>query len=129
MFVVPADLKYTRTGHFNSSPYCVILRATDIMKGKTVVEDARVCINSNISLIHAVEMLPEPEKLRASESKNKKNRKVISSNLVTAEDMKVSGSSSMPVVQFPDVAEILQNASYLARVVEPLQPINEAKIK
>lgn len=91
-------------------------------------ENATVCIYTNQTIVYkGVELLPEPARLRASEDRNRKAKK-ITSNPANSGDMKVSKVQSA-AVEYPDQAEVLQSASVYARVVEPLHKITDRKIK
>lgn len=91
-------------------------------------ENATVCIYTNLtSATRGVEFLPEPAKLRASEERGRKIKK-LTSNPTSSGDTKVSGTSSV-AVEYLDSVEVLQNASDYARILEPLQPITDTKIK
>lgn len=90
-----------------------------------MIENATVCIFTNqTSTGRGLEFLPEPAKLRASEDRSRKTKK-ITSNPSTSED---SGSSNI-AVEYPDVVEVLQNASEYARILEPMQPITDSKTR
>lgn len=128
-FLLSTDLKFIISGHFTSSPYCVILQAREILRGRTLTENATICVFSNsTSQSQGVEFLPEPEKLRAGDERNNRKTKKVISNPATSGEMKVSSPINF-VVQFPEEAKVLQNASDFARVVEPLQPVSDNKIK
>lgn len=91
-------------------------------------ESANVCIFTNsTSATRGVEFLPEPEKLRASDEKSRKTKK-ITSNPATSGDSKVSSPLNV-AVEYPESVEVLQNASDYARVLEPTQPITDIKIR
>ena len=91
-------------------------------------ENANVCIYTNLtSATRGVEFLPEPAKLRASEDRSRKTKK-ITSNPATSGESKVSSSVNIPV-EYPDFAKVLQNASDYARILEPFQPITDGKIR
>lgn len=122
------DLKFTTSGHFTRSPYCVTLQAREVIRGRIRAENASVCVFTNQAIASkGVELLPEPARLRASEDKNKKARK-ITSNLANPGDSRVSSGQSI-VVDYPNQVEVLQNASDYARVVEPVEEITDNKIK
>lgn len=124
----PTDLKFIKEGHFTSSPYCVTLQAREVVRGRTVNEDAKVCIFTNLtSVTKGVEFLPFPESLRASESGNRKSKK-ITNNPATGGDQKVSSGIEF-VVNFPDAVEVLQNASEYARVAEPTAAVVDSKTR
>jgi hypothetical protein len=104
----------------------VILQAREEIKGRIMTENATVCIFTNQTAVaRGAETLPRPERLR--DDRNKKIKK-ITSNSATSEGMKVS-SPLTSVIQFPDEIEILQNASSYARVVEPIDPVTDTKIR
>lgn len=67
-----------------------------------------------------------PESLRDDKT-NRKSRK-IASNPATAGDQKVSASINV-AVKYPDEVEVFQNASKLARVVEPIYSLSDVKIE
>lgn len=54
--------------------------------------------------------------------------KKITSNPATSADAKVSSALSV-AVQYPDEVKVLQNATDFARIVEPLVPITDGKIR
>jgi hypothetical protein len=102
------------------------LQAKEIVKRKTVYENSTICIFTDSTQINVVEMLPAPEKLRAGE-KSRKIKKITSGSLSSNEQNK----NFIPtmIIEYPTEVYVLQNASYLARVAEPLTRINESKIR
>lgn len=91
-------------------------------------ENATVCIFTNLtSATRGVEFLPEPAKLRASEDRGRKMKKITSNPAASAE-LKVSGTLKADV-EYRDTAEVLQNASDYARILEPLEPITDSKLR
>lgn len=121
------DLKYAKSGHFKDSPYCVVLQAREVIRGKQLTENATICIfTTSTSSAHGVEFLPNPEKLRDERNGNRNTKKITSSG-TTSDESKVSSPLKFVVI-FPDQAEVLQNASSFARVVEPTETSQESKI-
>jgi hypothetical protein len=115
-----SDLQFTRTGHFEAKPepYCIVFQAREVIRGRTMVENATVCI-------FTPEPVPVPMSLR--DDRNRKTKK-FSSNPASSEQLKVSSPVDF-VLEYPGKVEVLQNASIYARVVEPVKPINDKQNK
>lgn len=91
--------------------------------------NSTVCIFTNLtSATHGVEYLPKPERLRASDEKNRKIKKINSNPATASGESRVSSSSNV-IVEFPEDARVLQSASNYARVVEPVTAISDSDIK
>lgn len=120
-------MKFTKDGHYTSSPYCVVLQARDYVKGRVFKENATVCIFTNLTIAgRGIEFLPKPESLRDDKT-NRKSRK-IASNPATAGEQRVSAPIVVDV-KYPETTEVFQNASKFARVVEPNVAPNDARIE
>lgn len=112
-------MEFTRDGHFDVSPYCVVLQAREVIRGKKMVENATVCILTP-------EPIPVPMRLR--DEKGSRKTKKVNSNPSSTEQLKVSTTVNF-VLEYPGVVEVLQNASIYARVVEPVKPISDKQNK
>lgn len=121
------DLKFSKTSHFSLSPYCVVVQAREKFKKKIHVENSTVCINSDVSLLH--EMLPKPAKRH--DRKSSASARLISETMPTATTPLnlIITKKSVESIEYPSEVFILQNASFLARVAEPLRKVNDTKIK
>lgn len=116
-------MKYSRNGHFDSTQYCVVLQANELLKKKLHHENVTLCVYPQI------EKLPTPAPLRSDGNGNKKTRKItenIGSLSAPSSGVKVQKLIS---IEYPSEVSVLQNASYLARVVEPKTKLNDANIR
>lgn len=127
------DLKYTISGHFTSSPYCVVLQVKEMFKRKTHYENSTVCIYTDVSQVYAAEILPQPAKLRAKEKNKKMTDNLITSSsstpLPNGNGKKVSQKQTFIIIEYPTDVIVLQNASYFSRVAEPLIKFSDTKIR
>lgn len=110
------DLKFSKDGHFSSSPYCVVLQATEKINRNIHKENATICIFTAqpISTLHGIELLPKPEEYRDERGGRKKRIK----NGNTENSFDPPFPSNINVI-FPDNATIFQNATNFARVTAP----------
>ncbi|CAG9798345.1 unnamed protein product [Chironomus riparius] len=111
------DLRYTKTGHFTSFPYCIVLKAKEVIKKKVRYENATICFE------RVFEPLPKAEKL-TSEDKSRKARG-------KAENSAASGKTAklLANIEYPNEVTVLQNASRLAHVTEPKSKISDSKVE
>jgi hypothetical protein len=121
------DLKFMKDGHFTTSPYCVILQAKENIRNKIHKENATICVYTSQPMLtpHGIELLPTPAEYRGERSGSKKIKKLKNSD---GENSEFSSTSSNVIIEFPEFVKIHQNASFLARVTEPLKSINDKSI-
>lgn len=119
-----SGLVFSKTGHFPISPYCVILQAREQLRKKSHVESTTICILTDTSKVH--ELLPKPERRQDNRNPRKGATPIISLSTTMATELTTKSSL---IIEYPSEVEILQNASFLARVAEPNIKIEDTKIK
>lgn len=118
-------MAFAKQGHFTISPYCVVLQAREQLRKKAHTEQSTICITSDILKVH--EMLPKPERRQDSPSTKKGQLPSFSVSTLKPADLSTKGSPL--IIEYPGEVIVLQNASFLARVAEPLEKLNDPKIK
>lgn len=103
------DLQFTKTSHFTSSPYCVVVQAREQLRRKVHVENSTVCIESDVSIIS--EMLPKPEKRQDNRSSS-----LQFANLTVKKN-------NLTKIEYPSNVSLFQNATMLARVAQPFNKL------
>lgn len=114
--IICLGLQYTKTGHFKSFPYCIVLQAKEVIKKKVRYENATICFE------RVFETLPNAEKL-TSEDKSRKARGK-AENLASGKTAKLLAN-----IEYPNEVTVLQNASRLAHVTEPKRKITDSKVE
>jgi hypothetical protein len=90
-------------------------------------ENSTICLYSDIN---ASEMLPRAYELRANGKHNNKNFASSSAMATTlSTNVKSVQQQELVKIEYPASAIVFQNASYLARVAEPLTRTNDSKLR
>ena len=133
-------MTFKKTSHFTSSPYCVVVQAREILRKKVHVENSTVCIFSDVTSVPGLKT--KPSKRHDDRSTKRSSMKMYTetipaastpSDIIIKKESVVLSASLIkkdPVnIEFPSEVVVLQNASFLARVTKPLDPLNDTKIK
>ncbi|XP_070499591.1 uncharacterized protein Ret isoform X3 [Chironomus tepperi] len=110
------DLQYTKTGHFTSFPYCIVLQAKEVIKKKVRYENATICFE------RLFETLPKAEQLTSDDKSRKARGKV--ENSASGKMAKLLAN-----IEYPKEVIVLQNASRMAQVTEPKNKITDSKVE
>ena len=91
-----------------------MLRAVEPIRGKNTTEESKVCIYTDLNLIHEAEVLPKPSELKKSRNVPTTTAKPIPADINE--------------IGYPNEVIVLQNATVFARVAEPKSQVNDTSV-